>query len=310
LLARYRNRLCTFNDDIQGTAAAATASLLGAINLTGVPLTGQRIALFGAGAAGTGIISLLQRAMVGAGLGEAEARDRFFAIGRYGLLVEGMSGITPQQEPFVQPRSAVTNWTLQKPGEISLLDVVANAKPTVLIGVSAQAGAFTEAAIRSMAEHVERPVIFPLSNPTSHSEATAEQLVHWTDGRAVIGTGSPFAPVNYNDRLLPIDQTNNSYVFPGVGLGVLGVGARRVTDAMFMAAGRAVAEMSPTKSDKYGRLLPPVSQLRAVCLAVARAVARQAQADGVADPCNEDALTQRINALVWEPQYRPYRKID
>jgi malate dehydrogenase (oxaloacetate-decarboxylating) len=149
-----------------------------------------------------------------------------------------------------------------------------------------------------------------LSNPTSRSEATAEQLVHWTDGRAVIGTGSPFAPVNYNGRLLPIDQTNNSYVFPGVGLGVLGVGARRVTDAMFMAAGRTVAEMSPTKSDKHGRLLPPVNQLRAVCLAVARAVARQAQADGVADPCNEDALTQRINALVWEPQYRPYRRID
>jgi malate dehydrogenase (oxaloacetate-decarboxylating) len=308
LLARYRDRLCTFNDDIQGTAAAATATLLGAINLTGVPLTEQRIALLGAGAAGIGIISLLRRAMVDDGLGEAEARARFFAIDRYGLLVEGMSDITPQQGPFVQPRSAVANWTLQKPGEIGLFDVVTNAKPTVLIGVSAQAGAFTEPVIRAMAQHVERPVIFPLSNPTSRSEATAEQLVNWTEGRAVIGTGSPFAPVKFNGKLLPIDQTNNSYVFPGVGLGILAAGARRVTDAMFMAAGREVAEISPTRTDKHGRLLPPVNQLRSVSVAVAKAVARQAQADGVADACSDEVLDQRIAACVWEPNYRPYRR--
>jgi malate dehydrogenase (oxaloacetate-decarboxylating) len=197
---------------------------------------------------------------------------------------------------------------LQKPGEIGLFDVVTNAKPTVLIGVSAQAGAFTEPVIRAMAQHVERPVIFPLSNPTSRSEATAEQLVNWTAGRAVIGTGSPFAPVKFNGKLLPIDQTNNSYVFPGVGLGILAVGARRVTDAMFMAAGRTVAEMSPTRTDKHGRLLPPVNQLRSVCVAVAKAVARQAQADGVAEACSDEALDQRVAACVWEPNYRPYRR--
>jgi malate dehydrogenase (oxaloacetate-decarboxylating) len=308
LLERYRDRLCTFNDDIQGTAAAATGTLIGAMNVTGMPLTEQRVALLGAGSAGSGIAALLLRAMIDAGLSETEARSRFFAVDRYGLLVEGMSGITPAQAPFVQKRQAVAEWVLQKPNEIGLLDVVSNAKPTVLIGVSGQAGAFSEPTIRAMARAVERPIIFPLSNPTSRSEATPEQLMAWTDGRALIGTGSPFAPVPFQGRTVMIDQTNNSYIFPGVGLGVLAAGARRVTDAMFMAAGLALGEMSPTKTDKNGRLLPPVNQLRAVAVAVATAVARQAQADGVAEPCSADALAERIAARVWEPRYRAYRR--
>ncbi len=308
LLERYRDRLCTFNDDIQGTAAAATGTLIGAINVTGMPLTEQRVALLGAGSAGSGIAALLLRAMIDAGLGETEARGRFFAVDRYGLLVEGMAGITPAQAPFVQKRQAVAEWVLQKPNEIGLLDVVSNAKPTVLIGVSGQAGAFSEPTIRAMARAVERPIIFPLSNPTSRSEATPEQLMAWTDGRALIGTGSPFAPVTFQGRTVMIDQTNNSYIFPGVGLGVLAAGARRVTDAMFMAAGLALGEMSPTKTDKNGRLLPPVNQLRAVAVAVATSVARQAQADGVAEPCSADALAERVAARVWEPRYRPYRR--
>ena len=209
----------------------------------------------------------------------------------------------------MQKREAVAGWTLQKPGEIGLLDVASNnAKPTVLIGVSGQAGAFTEPVVRTMAQHVERPVIFPLSNPTSRSEATPEQLLTWTDGRALIGAGSPFAPVTWKGKTIPIDQTNNSYIFPGVGLGVLAAGARRVTDAMFMVAGKAVAGLSPTTVDKNGRLLPPVDKLRSVSVAVATAVARQAQADGVADPCDEAALAARIRACVWEPRYRAYRK--
>lgn len=308
LLERYRDRLCTFNDDIQGTAAAAAATLLAAINVTGVPLTEQRVALLGAGSAGTGIIALLLRAMIDGGLSEAEARGRFFAVDRYGLLVEGMSGLTTAQVPFVQAKRAVADWTLQKPNEIGLFDVVVNAKPTVLIGVSGQGGAFTEPTIRAMAQHVERPVIFPLSNPTSRSEATPEQLLTWTGGRALIGTGSPFPPVQFEGRTVTINQTNNSYIFPGVGLGVLAVGARRVTDAMFMAAGHALAELSPTRTDKNGRLLPPVDQLRPVAVAVATAVARQAQADGVAEPCSADELQARIAACVWEPRYRSYRK--
>ncbi|MEJ0093489.1 MAG: NAD-dependent malic enzyme [Methylocella sp.] len=308
LLERYRDRLCTFNDDIQGTAAIAAATLLAAINVTGVKLTDQRIAFLGAGSAGCGIASLLLRTMIEGGLSEAEARSRFYAVDRDGLLVEGMSGIRPAQAPFVQTREAVAGWTLAKPNEISLFDVMVNAKPTALIGVSAQGGAFNEPIVRAMAANVDRPVIFPLSNPTSRSEATPEQLLAWTDGRALIGTGTAFPPVTWNGKPVPMNQTNNSYVFPGVGLGVLAVGARRINDAMFAAAGKAVAELSPTKNDKNGPLLPSVDQLRAVAVAVATAVARQAQADGLAEPCDDAALAERIRAHVWEPRYRPYKK--
>ena len=306
LLAKYRDRLCTFNDDIQGTAAIAAGTLLAAVNVTGIKLTEQRIAVLGAGSAGCGISSLLLQAMIDAGLGEAQARQSFFLVDRNGLLLEGMEGITPAQVPFVQRRTTVSGWTLDKPGQIGLLDVMRNAKPTVLIGVSGQAGAFTETVVRAMAQSVERPVIFPLSNPTSRCEATPQQLIEWTDGRALIGTGSPFAPVQWNGKLMQVDQTNNSYIFPGVGLGVLAVNARRVTDAMFMVAGKVVASMSPTLSDRHGRLLPPVDQLRAVSVAVAKAVAVQAQVDGVADPCDEAAVGTRIASIVWEPRYRPY----
>ena len=308
LLARYRDRLCTFNDDIQSTAAVAAATLMAAVNVTGVPLTQQRIALLGAGSAGCGIAALLLRAMVEEGASEDEARHHFFAVDRYGMLVEGMADITPAQKPFVQSREAVSGWKLEKPGEIGLLDVVVNARPTVLIGVSGQTGTFTETIVRTMAQHVDRPVIFPLSNPTSRSEATAEQLIAWTDGRALIGTGSPFAPVEWKGRKIPIDQTNNSYVFPGMGLGILAARARRVTDAMFMVAAKVIAEMSPTATDKQGRLLPPVHRMREVSVAVGKAVARQAQADGVAEKCDAATLDERIAAGVWEPCYQPYQK--
>jgi malate dehydrogenase (oxaloacetate-decarboxylating) len=309
LLDKYRDRLCTFNDDIQGTAAIAASTLLAAINVTGVPLTEQRIAVLGAGSAGCGISSLLLQIMVQAGLSEEQARKAFYLVDRNGLLVDGMEGITPAQTPFVQQREAVKDWSMGKPEQIGLFDVVSNAKPTVLIGVSGQTGAFTEPVVRAMAQNVKRPVIFPLSNPTSRSEATPQQLIEWTEGRALIGTGSPFAPVQWQDKRIDIDQTNNSYIFPGVGLGVLAAGARRVTDAMFVAAGKVVADMSPTVNDPRGRLLPPVDQLRAVSVAVARAVAIQAQADGVAEPCDEATLDKRIQAIVWEPRYRPYELV-
>jgi malate dehydrogenase (oxaloacetate-decarboxylating) len=307
LLERYRDRLCTFNDDIQGTAAVAAGTLLSAINVTGVPLTEQCIALFGAGSAGIGIATLLLTAMENAGLSKAEARRRFHAIDKDGLLVEGMAGLRPVQQSFAQPRSAITNWDLEQENHISLLDVVRNAKPTTLIGVSGQAGAFTEKAIRAMAASVERPVIFPLSNPTSRSEATPEDLMKWTQGRALVGTGSPFAAVNWNGREVPIDQTNNSYIFPGLGLGILSADAKRVTDTMFMAAAKCLAGLSPAQSSKSGRLLPPVSKLRSVSFTVAKAVAFQAITDGVAAPLDEQTLEARIRANVWEPKYLPYR---
>ena len=310
LLARYRDRLCTFNDDIQSTAAVAAATLMAAVKITGAPLTEQRIALVGAGSAGCGIASLIVKAMIEAGADERTARRSFYAVDRDGLLVEGMNSITEAQRPFTQPRSAVENWTLEKPGEISLYDVAVNARPTVLIGVSGHPGAFSEPAVRAMAQFVERPVILPLSNPTSRSEATAEQLAAWTDGRALIGSGSPFFPVDWKGATIRVAQTNNSYIFPGMGLGILASGARRVTDAMFMAAAVALSQRGSVDEDGMARLLPPISELRPVSIDVAKAVARQAQADGVADPCTPDEQDARIHAYLWEPHYRPYRKID
>jgi malate dehydrogenase (oxaloacetate-decarboxylating) len=308
LLERYRDRLCTFNDDIQGTAAVAAAALLAAINVTGTKLTEQRIVLFGAGSAGCGIGTLLLKAMVDAGMDEANAKRNFFAVDRQGLLVDGMNDIAGPQRPFVQTRPTVGEWQLRDPARIDLIDVVANTRPTALIAVSGQPGALTEQVVREMAAHVERPIIFPLSNPTSRAEATPAQLLAWTEGRAIVSTGSPFPPVHWQNELRPIDQTNNSYVFPGFGLGVLASNARRVTDAMFMAAAKALADLSPSRNDKRGRLLPPVTELRKVALAVAGAVAKQAQADGVAEPYDADTLKACIRALVWEPVYRPYRR--
>jgi malate dehydrogenase (oxaloacetate-decarboxylating) len=306
LLERYRDRLCTFNDDIQGTAAVAAGTLLSAINVTGTPLTEQRIALLGAGAAGIGICSMIRQAMVEAGLGRAEAQSRFYAVDINGLLVEGMTDLRPMQAPFVQKKSAVAGWRLEQPGRIGLLDVVANAKPTVLIGVSTQPGTFTETIAPTMARNCKRPVIFPLSNPTARAEATPADLMKWTEGRALIGTGSPFPPVERDGRQIPVDQTNNSYIFPGVALGVIASRARRVSDGMFMASAKALAALSPAAKDKEGRLLPPLDEIRAVSVAVAIAVARQAQAEGLAETATPETLKQTILDHVWEPAYRPY----
>jgi len=307
LLARYRDRLCTFNDDIQGTAAVAAGALLAAVRVTGIPLREQRVVIVGAGSAGCGIGALILREMIDAGLPEAEARRRFFAVDRDGLLVEGMGGLIGFQQPFVQPAAAVADWHCEHPGRIGLFDVVANAKPTVLIGVSGQFGIFDEKVVRMMAKNVARPVIFPLSNPVSRSEAAPQQLETWSEGRAVIGTGSPFAPIERNGKAFTIDQTNNAYVFPGVGLGVLAVGARRVSDGMFKAAARALADLSPTKLDPNANLLPPVGDLRTVAVAVAQAVARAARDEGLCEPRDDAAIAGSIAAKMWTPEYRPYR---
>jgi malate dehydrogenase (oxaloacetate-decarboxylating) len=309
LLARYRDRLCMFNDDIQGTAAVAAATVMAATNATGIKLTEQRIAVVGAGSAGLGISNLILQAMINGGLSEAEARSRFYLVDRPGLLVEGMSDIQKPQQPFLQKREAVAGWTLDKPGTIGLKDVAANARLTALIGVSGQAGAFTEAAIRAMAANTERPTIFPLSNPTSRSEATPSDLLTWTDGRAIVGTGSPFAPVQRDGKSIKIDQTNNAYIFPGIGLGVIAAKARRVSDTMFMAAALALAEASPTRQDKNASLLPPVAALREVSFKVALAVGLRAQEEGLAAKTERGALEAAIRAKMWTPAYRPYRRV-
>jgi malate dehydrogenase (oxaloacetate-decarboxylating) len=304
-LARYRNELCTFNDDIQGTAAVATATLLSAINVTGVPLTEQRIAVFGFGAAGMGITQLIVSAMHEAGLGEKEARARFYALDRYGLIVEGGQGVRPEQEPFARRRSELSAWHVGNMANIGLPDVVRNAKPTVLIGVSGQPGAFTEEAIRAMAKSVERPIVFPLSNPVSRCEASPQQIVDWTEGRALIGTGSPFPPATYQGKPAAFAQTNNSYIFPGLALGILSSRARHVSDAMVKAATLALVELLPTRRDKQAPLLPPLKDLRAVSQKVARAVGLQAIKDGLAG-VDEARLTKELAANFWEPGYEAY----
>jgi malate dehydrogenase (oxaloacetate-decarboxylating) len=308
LLERYRDRLCTFNDDIQGTAAVTTATLLAAVHATGIPLREQTIAMFGSGAAGIGIVNLLITAMKEEGLSEEQARKRIYAFNRYGLLIEGCEGIRPGQEPLLRKREDVAGWKLSGSGVISLLDVVRNANVTVLAGVSAQAGAFTEEIVREMASHIDRPVIFPLSNPTSASEAVPADLLRWTDGRARVGTGSPFPPVEVNGGMIRIAQINNSYIFPGLALGILVSKARRVTDGMIMAAAKTLASLSPARADKDAPLLPPIGDSRKVGLVVGEAVALQAIADGVADGGDEATLKERLRAYVWEPVYKPYER--
>jgi malate dehydrogenase (oxaloacetate-decarboxylating) len=309
LLSRYRNSLCTFNDDIQGTAAIAVGTLLSTINVTGTPLSEQRIAVFGAGSAGTGICALLLRSMIEAGLTENEARRRFYLVDRNGLLVEGMPGLQSFQAPFAQKRADLSSWTLASPDHVGLGDVIINALPTVLIGTSGQAHAFNETIVRAMAEHVRRPVIFPLSNPTERAEATPQELSVWTEGRAVIGTGSPFPPVQRGGHPFRVDQTNNAYVYPGIGLGAIATRARRISDGMFLAAARVIADLSPAKRDPQANLLPPLVELRRLSFHVAIAAAKQAQADGLADPISDAELAATVRAKMWEPVYARYRRI-
>jgi malate dehydrogenase (oxaloacetate-decarboxylating) len=309
LLERYRDRLCTFNDDIQGTAAVTTATLLAAANATGVPLKDQIIALFGSGSAGIGIADLILDEMQQEGLTETEGRQRIYAFNRNGLLVEGARDMRPSQLPFARKRTDVEGWTLSGGEDVSLLDVACNAKVTALVGTSTQPGAFSEDIVREMARHTSRPIVFPLSNPTSCAEATPADLLKWTDGRAIVGTGSPFAPVEFNGKSIPIVQTNNSYIFPGLALGILVSRATRVTDAMIMAAAKALASLSPAQRDKDARLLPLIADSRSVSMVVAEAVANQAIADGIAAIKDASTLSAQLRAYVWEPVYLPYERV-
>uniref|UniRef100_UPI000364631A NAD-dependent malic enzyme n=1 Tax=Uliginosibacterium gangwonense TaxID=392736 RepID=UPI000364631A len=308
LLDRYRDRLCTFNDDIQGTASVATGTLLSAIQITGVALTEQRIAILGGGSAGIGIADLIKHAMVEAGLSEEEARKRFYIVGRHGLVTEQTPNLEAFQKAYTQDSALLKSWKLDSADKAMLLDVARNAKPTVLVGVSGQADSFSEEIIREMARHVARPIVFPLSNPTSCVEAQPANIVRWTEGRAIIGTGSPFASIDYEGKTHHFAQTNNSYIFPGVGLAALAVKARRVTDGMFLAAARALAAMSPAKDDPQGKLLPPLNDMRKVSANIAVAVAKQARAEGLTEAYTDAQIDELIQAKVWAPTYRPYMR--
>lgn len=301
ILQRYRHQLCTFNDDIQGTAAVATGALLAAVQKNQSKLRDQQIVITGAGSAGCGISDLIVKAMIAEGLSEADARSRFYLIDRNGLLIEGMPGLYNFQKPYLQPTAKIANWQCSNRNHITLHEVVNNLHPTILIGVSGQTHLFTETIVREMASHTERPIIFPLSNPTSCCEANPNDLMEWTNGRAIVSTGSPFA--NF-------DQTNNCYVFPGLGLGLIAVKARLVTDQMFMAAALTLAEHSPAKHDPEARLLPALSDIRQISLHVALAVAKEAIKSGLSDYQFESnaELEKYLASTVWEPDYLPYRR--
>ena len=247
--------------------------------------------------------------MMDQGLSEREAHERFYAVDRYGLLVEGGKGLRHEQEPFARRRSDVAGWKVSNPEEISLLEVAREAKPTVLIGVSGQPWAFTEEIVRTMAKYAPRPVIFPLSNPTSRCEAKPQDILDWTEGRALIGTGSPFGPAKVNGREVPVTQTNNSYIFPGLALGIISSRARHVSDAMIKAAALALAALCPTHEDEQANLLPALSGIRAVSLEVARAVGSQAIREGLAG-VDEAGFEAELAANVWEPVYQDYERID
>lgn len=300
VLERYRDERLTFNDDIQGTGAVNLAAVLAAARAAGLPLAGQRIVIFGMGTAGAGIADQLTAAMVAGGVPEADARRRIWGVDRQGLLTRDMTAISDQQRRYARDPAEVAGWRRDLAG------VVARVHPTVLIGTSGKAGAFTEAVVRDMAAHTERPVILPMSNPTVLSEGEPADLIKWTDGRALVASGSPYGAVEHGGVRHEIGQANNALVFPGLGLGVTAARARRVTDGMLLAAARAVADLADL-SVPGTPLLPQVADLRETSVAVASAVARTAEAEGVASAPLDADLASQLRALMWQPCYRPVK---
>src|ERR1700760_2093314 len=303
ILQHYRDQLLTFNDDIQVTAAVVLGAVLGAVKVTGKSLKEQQIAMLGAGSTGVGVADGLRAAMISEGLSEEEARSRFWIVDKDGLLHSGREDLTSEQAVYARPESEVAGWPHTSNEHIGLADVIGKINATILIGLSTVEGAFSEPIVREMARKVERPIIFPLSNPTSKSEATAEDLIHWTDGRALVASGSPFAPVTHNGRKITIAQCNNVHIFPAMGLAVVASGARRVTDAMMQAAGRALAANSPALKDPSASLLSPLKDSRRVARDIAVAVGIQAQKDGVAPEISEEELHRCVLKTQWMPAY-------
>jgi malate dehydrogenase (oxaloacetate-decarboxylating) len=302
LLERYREQLCSFNDDIQGTGAVAVSVALAAVAVTGTRICEQRIVLLGAGSAAAGICSQLVAAMVLEGKTEAQAKNQIYLVDSQGLVHDGRKSLERFKREYARSRATLSS------DNFTLLDTVKLARPTILIGIAAQANAFDEAVVREMAAHTERPIILPLSNPTSKCEALPVDLIRWTEGRALVATGSPFADVEYDKKQYKIAQCNNAYIFPGVGLGVIAAEATRVTDTMFVAAARALSELSPVHGDLTAPLLPSLKQVRVVSRHVAIAVAEDAMRCGVAATLSRTELERRIDAKMWMPKYLAYRR--
>jgi len=309
ILERYRETNLTFNDDMQGTGAVNLAAVLSACAAGDVPLQEHRVVVFGSGTAGIGIADQLRDAMHGAGLPLDEATRRFWCVGRHGLLADDREDLRDFQEPYARPAADVADWPRDEElGGISLAEVVRQVHPTILIGTSGVPRAFTEELVREMAGHVHRPIIMPMSNPTDLAEATPSDVLAWTEGRALVATGSPFAPVTYAGTTHEIAQVNNALIFPGLGLGVIVARASRITDGMFLAAAEAVADsVDPTLPG--ASLLPQVAHLRATSAVVAAAVVLAAERDGVAELTSDHPLEERVREAMWEPEYHPIRAV-
>ena len=303
ILERYRDDLLTFNDDIQGTAAVTLGAILSAVKVSGARLKEQQIVFFGAGSAAIGVADYLRNALVSEGLSEREARQRFWIVDSKGLLHTGRTDLTEEQKVYAQTPDHLAEWSRNSAGQISLAGVISKINASILIGLSTVAGSFTEPIVREMARKVPRPIILPLSNPTEKSEAKADDLIRWTDGRALVATGSPFPPVHYADRQIAIAQCNNVYIFPAVGLGIVASRARRVTDSMLESAARTLADHSPALRDPGASLLPPLKNIRAVAVAIAIAVGREAQRIGVAPKTTDEELIRRAKQGQWTPRY-------
>lgn len=302
ILDKYRSRICTFNDDVQGTAAVVGAAALAAVKAKGERMREQRVVVYGAGTAGVGIADLLVDLMVSEGLPRDQARELFWCLGSRGLITTSLGdNVRHFQRPYARQVSDLADWSVVEPGQVTLAEVVAAVRPTILIGTSAQPGSFDEATVRLMAAAVDRPIIMPLSNPTVLSEALPVNLLAWTDGRALIATGSPFEPVVHGDVTYTIAQANNAFVFPGLGLGVAVARANRVTDGMIAAAAQALAA-TPRASQEGASLLPCVDNLRMVSATVAVAVAKRAAEDGVAECVLTDPI-QQVFDMMWQPEY-------
>jgi len=303
LLQRYRDQLLTFNDDIQVTAAVVLGAVVGAVKVTGKSLKEQQIVMLGAGGSGIGVADGLRLGMTSEGLSEEDARSRFWVVDKDGLLHSGRKDLSAEQRVYARPEADVAGWPRTSNGNIGLADVITRIKATALIGFSTVFGAFSEPIVREMARKVERPIIFPLSNPTLKSEATPDDLIQWTDGRALVASGSPFEPVSYNGRKITIAQCNNVHIFPAMGLGIVASGTRRVTDGMMQAAARALAANSPALKDPSASLLSSLKDSRRVARDIAVAVGLQAQKDGVAPKLTEDELQRRVLETQWTPAY-------
>ena len=303
ILDRYRDQLLTFNDDIQGTAAVALGTILSAVKAAGKNVKDLQIVLFGAGSASIGVADYLRSNMVSEGLSEHEARSRFWVVNSAGLLHTGRHDLTDEQLVYAQPVDRVSTWRNSSSGLIGLADVIARIDASVLIGLSTVADSFTEPIVREMTRKSHRPIVLPLSNPTEKSEARPEDLICWSDGRALVATGSPFASVRHEGRNIAIAQCNNIYIFPAVGLGAVASRATRITDGMMPAAARTLAADSPALADPSAPLLPPLSDVRRLSLAIAIAIGAEAQRSGVAPGTSEEELVRRVYETQWTPQY-------